>query len=346
MYYQVVPSHLKKGIGICFSCTMKQNGRVLIALVIGFFWFTLSLLLLHQRGALASDFTYPWRAARALLVGQNPYQVIQPGENYPFESPFLYPLPAAILSIPFGLINDPYLAGAIFFGFSSSLLAFVILRYDRMKFPVFLSAPYFVAASVAQFTPLILALALLPSTWQSLALLTKPTSGLAAFLYKPSARSLITAFALALLTLIWIPTWPLEWMKGTLAFRGQYFIPFLSSGGFLLLLGVPALRSKEGRSFLGMSFIPHHPYWYESVLLWLVPQNLRQSLVLSILSWIAFSGWLIFHPENEVVNSSWPWQIFLVYLPCAVLLGLPYLTPIARNLSEFMKSLLHIPNPE
>jgi hypothetical protein len=325
--------------------TMKSYRLVLITLLAGILWFTLSFLLLHQRGALASDFMKPWRAARALLSGQDPYQVIQGGGNYPFDAPLFYPLPAAILSIPFGLIDDPYVAGATFFGFSSSLLAFAILRYDWKKFPVFLSAPFYVCASVAQFTPLILALALMPLTWQSVALLTKPTSGLSSFLYKPSARTILITLILIIPSLIWIPKWPIEWLTATLDTPGLYFIPLLSTGGPLLLLGIPAWRSKEGRAFLGTSLVPHHPYWYESVLLWLVPQTLRQSLVLSLLSWVAYFGWLFFHPKDEIINSAWPWQIFLVYLPCAVLLGFPHITQIARNLLKPLKSTSKTPNP-
>ncbi len=325
---------------------MKKYKLILIALSAGSLWFTLSLLLLHQRGALASDFTYPWRAGRALLAGQNPYQVIQPGGNYPFENPLFYPLPAAILSIPFGFINDPYLAGAAFFGLSSFILALAVVRYDWKKFPVFLSAPFFISASVAQITPLILALALMPPAWQSMALLTKPTSGLSAFLYKPAWRTILITLILIIPTLIWIPSWPIEWITATLATRGHYFIPILSTGGFLLLLAIPAWRSKEGRTFLGTALIPHHPYWYESTLLWLVPQTLRQSLGLSLLSWAAYFGWLVFHPNDEIINSTWPWQIFLVYLPCAILLAFPHITQAAKSFSESIRSTPHTPNPE
>ncbi|MEJ2598655.1 MAG: hypothetical protein P8Z00_10005 [Anaerolineales bacterium] len=323
---------------------MKKNRYVLIALVAGIIWFTLSFLLLHQWGAFASDFMKPWRGARALLSGQDPYQVIQGGGNYPFEYPLFYPLPAAILAIPFGFIDDPYVAGAVFFGCSSSLLAFTILRYDWKKFPVFLSAPFFVSASVAQFTPLILALALMPPTWQSIALLTKPTSGLTSFLYKPSARTILITLILIIPTLLWIPRWPIEWLTAIRDTRGIYFIPLLSTGGPLLLLGLLAWRSKEGRAFLGTSLVPHHPYWYESVLLWLVPQTLRQSLVLALLSWVAYFGWLLSHPQDEIINSTWPWQIYLVYLPCAVLLAFPHLTLAAKKLSESFRSTLQHPN--
>lgn len=287
----------------------------------------------------------PWRGARALLSGQDPYQVILGGGNYPFEFPLFYPLPAAILSIPFGFIDDPYVAGAAFFGCSSALLAFAILRYDWKKFPVFLSAPFFISASVAQFTPLILALALMPTSWQSIALLTKPTSGLTAFLYKPSARTILIALILILPTLIWIPMWPIEWLTAVRDTHGMYLIPLLSIAGPLLLLGLLAWRSKEGRAFLGTTLTPHHPYWYESVLLWLVPQTLLQSSLLSLLSWVAYFVWLFFNPHGGT-NSAWPFQLFLIYLPCAVLLAFPHLTLPAKKLAESLRSTRKHPNLE
>jgi hypothetical protein len=70
---------------------------------------------------LAKDFSYPWRAARALLAGQNPYEVMRAVGEYPFNSGLLYPLPAAIVATPFANLR-PEIAGAIFVGLSSALL--------------------------------------------------------------------------------------------------------------------------------------------------------------------------------------------------------------------------------
>jgi hypothetical protein len=61
---------------------------------------------------------------------------------------------------------------------------------------------------------------------------------------------------------------------------------------------------------------------------------------------VAYFGWLIFHPNDELINSTWPWQIFLVYLPCALLLAFPHLTRAAKSLSASVKSTPHTPDPE
>src|SRR5512138_3150710 len=50
---------------------------------------------------LAKDFSWPWRAANALLHGQNPYTVIRPTGAYPYNAGFFYPLPAALAALPF-----------------------------------------------------------------------------------------------------------------------------------------------------------------------------------------------------------------------------------------------------
>jgi len=76
---------------------------------------------------LAKDFTTPYRAARALADGHNPYDVIKPVGVFPFDEKFLYPLPTAIATLPLERFNV-YTAGAQFMGISAALLAFVITR--------------------------------------------------------------------------------------------------------------------------------------------------------------------------------------------------------------------------
>src|SRR6188474_3483813 len=67
---------------------------------------------------LAKDFTTPYRAARALADGHNPYDVIKPVGVFPFDEKFLYPLPTAIATLPLERFNV-YTAGALFMGISA-----------------------------------------------------------------------------------------------------------------------------------------------------------------------------------------------------------------------------------
>src|SRR5688572_4467968 len=62
---------------------------------------------------MARDFSWPWRAARALLQGHDPYQVVSATGDYPFNVGLFYPLPAAVLALPVAPLM-PAVAGAIF----------------------------------------------------------------------------------------------------------------------------------------------------------------------------------------------------------------------------------------
>ena len=103
---------------------------------------------------LAKDFSWPWRAARVLLEGHNPYDVIRATGPYPFNVGLFYPLAA----LPFAWFQ-PAVAGALFFGISSALLAFGLTRTrdDLAKLPLFVSAPFCMAGVLAQWAPLMTA---------------------------------------------------------------------------------------------------------------------------------------------------------------------------------------------
>ena len=65
----------------------------------------------------AGDFGWAIFAARDLLSHTNPYE-------RPMQ---LYPIPAALFGLPFVSLPGP-LAGGLFYGISSALLAFGLLR--------------------------------------------------------------------------------------------------------------------------------------------------------------------------------------------------------------------------
>ena len=148
---------------------------------------------------LAKDFSWPWRAARALLDGQNPYRVIRPTGPYPFNASFFYPLPAAIAALPFALFR-PSVAGAAFVGLSSGLLAFGLARTRSglAKLPLFASAPFCMAALLAQWSPLMLAGAVIPSL-QFLGA-AKPNVALPCFAYRPTLRGVLLGAAFVLVS--------------------------------------------------------------------------------------------------------------------------------------------------
>src|SRR5215208_2674097 len=168
---------------------MKVGDRVVSALALGGWgaFITYFTMASHPQH-LAKDFSYPWRAARILLQGHDPYQVMQPTGPYPFIVGLFYPLPAAILVLPVAPLR-PEIAGAIFIGLSSALLGWGVLRDCPHRLPLFLSAPFIQAAILGQWSPILTAAALMPSLQFVAA--AKPTVGLAAWLYRPSWRGIV-----------------------------------------------------------------------------------------------------------------------------------------------------------
>lgn len=265
---------------------------------------------------LAKDFSYPYRAARALLDGQNPYDVIKAVGEYPFNAGLLYPLPAAIVATPFSLFR-PEVAGALFVGLSSALLAWALLRDSPYRLPVFLSAPFVQAAILGQWSPLLAAAALLP-TLQCFAA-AKPTIGLAAWIYQPSRRGILGGLVLVAIAFIVQPGWLADWLSAT-AGMNKYRGPATTLLGAFLLLGVLRWRRREGRLFIAMSLIPQLPVFYDSLLLWLIPSTLWRSLALSAASWIGYLAWYPHRASPAQNELAFPWLVFTIYAPALVLL--------------------------
>jgi len=314
---------------------MPLRQRVLISLAIALASGLLSYARLCQRGHLAGDFQFPLTAARAVLAGHNPYEVMQQQhDSYPFDSGFFYPLPAALVAIPFCWL-DPYVAGALFFGLSSGLLAFGLSKEGWHRFPIFLSAPFYVSASVTQWGPLLIASVFL--NWPAYAFLAcKPTVGLVPFLFRPSRHGLLAATLITTASILILPSWPLWWLHTILLQGGpRYVVPLLMPGGFLLGLALLSWRAPQGRVLLATAVIPRHVFWYDSLFLWLIPENWKQTLGLSIASWIGYLGWLATLPAiprddfAEHVTSC-PWQIAFLYLPALVLVLWRRFTPTGR----------------
>src|SRR6185503_2262040 len=169
---------------------------------------------------IAKDFSWPWRAARILLEGHDPYQVMQATGPYPFNVGLFYPLPAALVAMPFAPL-PPAVAGACFIGISSALLAWGLLAGPPHRLLVFAGAPFCMAALLGQWSPILAAAALLPALQFVCA--AKPNIGVVSWLYQPSWRGALGAVALVALSLLILPHWPWEWreaLRATPRYRG------------------------------------------------------------------------------------------------------------------------------
>lgn len=296
---------------------LRTGDQVIMAAVLGGWGaFIAYFAMVSHPQHVAKDFSYPWRAARALLAGQNPYEVIRAVGEYPFNAEFFYPLPAALVAVPFSQLR-PEIAGALFIGISSALLGWAILRDCPHRLPLFISAPFVQAAILGQWSPLLTAAALLP-TLQFLAA-AKPTVGLAAWLYQPSKRGIIGGLILVALAFVVLPGWLGDWREAvgrTARYRG----PATTLLGCFLLLGLLRWRRREGRLFVAMSLIPQLPVFYDSLILWLVPSTLWRSVALSAASWVGYLAWYPSRASPLQNEIAFPFLVFTIYLPALVLL--------------------------
>jgi hypothetical protein len=294
---------------------------LIVALIFGSFAYLLCAHQLQARQFYAGDFTWLWRAGQVLLSGHNPYHNPEflTGNVYPFDQPLVYPLPAVLFTLPFSFLS-PYQAGALFFGISSGLLAFGITRDGFYRLPVFFSAPFFVAACVAQWSPLLMAAFFLPALP---ILAIKPNIALPIISTKPHWKSICVSIVVCAASLIILPLWPWDMLQNIRQYHHP--IPLLVMPGPLLLLALLCWRDVRARVLLILAIIPQVIRWYDQLYLWFIPRTAWQSIALTVASWIGYIFWYGFHQGSllraifgyhQDINS---WVICSVYLPALTL---------------------------
>lgn len=254
----------------------------------------------HMGGA---DFEWSYRAARALLSGQNPYLNTPPGA-------IPYPLPAALVALPF-VPFPAEIAAAIFFGISSGLLALGLIRESPERLFIFFAYPYWAALITAQWTPLIMCAAFFP-----LALafcMAKPHTGAPIALTHLSRTGLIAAAVLLLASFAFRPHWPLEWIPQIRAYR--YFVPLLVIPGPLLALALRRWRDRDAWLLFLACILPQR-WFYDSFILWLIPKTRRSIMATVACSWVA-GIWRWYHPPLSM-HQVGLWCVLGSYIPMLV----------------------------
>jgi hypothetical protein len=271
--------------------------RIAISAAIGlasgaFCWFLMRHF--HQG---AGDLRWALHLAQRLLARQNPYDT-------PLEQ---YPLTAAIFALPFVRLQ-PELAAGVFWGISSSLLAFGLTRHGYTRLLIFLAYPYWVGMLFVQWSPLIAAGAffpvLLPAT------LAKPQVGLPVLLTRVTRRGLCACAVVALVSLVLMPTWPRLWLRQTGNY--QHFIPLLVLPGTLLLLALIRFRDRDAIFLLLSSLMPQR-WFFDSLILWLIPRSRREILWTVFFSWGA-GIWRWYHIPQSFTEVG-RWTVIFFYLP-------------------------------
>lgn len=299
--------------------------------------FALCYQSLAARGELAADFTWALRGVQRLLAGENPYDdpALAPYLPYPFDAPLFYPLPALLAALPF--VGLPWeLAGALFFAVGSGLLAFGVARRAPYLLPLFISAPYYVAATVAQWSPLVMAAAFLPLL--SPLALCKPNVGVVALLRRRTPLGLALLAGTALLSLAVMPSWPIEWMANLRLAGPQYRMPLAVLPGPLLLLAFWLWRERDGRLVLVLCLLPQRLWFYDQLPVWLVVRGWGESLSLVASSWVGYTLWRLL-PDGDTragtsPETAGPWVVLGIYLPALALLLLRELRRRAQPLGD------------
>jgi len=290
--------------------------RVAIAAAIGAAAGLLSYAFLARPGS-GGDFFFVWSAARALFAGQNPYHVIAVGPENPGNDVFLYPLPALLVIAPFAWLPLAASGGA-FLGVSSGLLAYGLLKDGYRRLPIFMGAPFLMAVSLGQWSPLITAAALESNLGFVFA--AKPNLGLPAWIYRPSMRAIVAGVAIMAVSLAILPSWPLDWYHN-ISSRPEKFSPIRTAVGPLLLVAALRWRRPESRLLLAMACVPQALFFYDQLILGLIPRTFRQSLIFSLATFALLLTW--FHrlgPGEYYVQKAVPYALAIYFVALAMVL--------------------------
>lgn len=293
----------------------RLRTRILLALAIGLFGGLAPWIAAHRPGFGTPDFQWWWLTARAVLDGANPYTVIPAALGPQFQ--FFNPLPAAVLAIPFALLR-PDVGLALFSGLSAAVLAFVVTRRSFDPLVMFLSASFAHTVVMGQWSLLLTAALFAPS----LAFIgsAKPNIGLAIVAALASWRAAAAMLAFAIITLVFRPSWPMEWLA-VVRTSTWHFSPLSIPGGVLLLLALLRWRRPEARLVAALGVLPQSPFVYEAMPLFFVPRSRAEFYVLVIGSDLALGAYAYFRgtPPDAYFRYNGIAVIVCMYLPALVM---------------------------
>ncbi len=288
--------------GSASSSSERRRGFAFAVLGAGLASFI--LVTLNQslpRGGL--DFDQVWWAARCILEGSDPYEVIRP-PNFYFS--LYYPLTSALLALPLAPF-DFREARLLFVALSGGLYGYAIGRHRPWLWPTFLGLPFILFATGGQWSALLSAALLLP--WLGFVAVAKPNLGLAVLAGMRSRRAAMLLVGGSLLvlvvSLIVDPGWPLAWLEALR--RSTHFRPLiLRPGGVLMLLALWRWRDPDARLLLALAVVPTTGLPYDLLPAGLVARNRLQAGLLSLLTQIA---WIVApgYPAREPY-AEWSWQ--------------------------------------
>jgi hypothetical protein len=272
------------------------------------------------------DMAQNWMAARYLLEGQRPYDLIGPGRAFDQDFLFPYPLTAAVLLMPFTWLGMVAM-GVVVSAVSSAALAWVLTR-ERWNDPrlwVFTSLAWIAAANMTQWSVIMTAAALTPVLGFIFA--AKPTIGAAMWVAYPSRRALVLAAVFAIATVLVWPWWVAAWLPAARTMTHMR-APITVPGGVLVLLALLRWRRPEARLLVALACVPQTAVLYEAVPLFLIVRAGWEGALLSVLTYVTF-GYAPQPPfpvDGPHIYQWACWMMWVLYLPCV---GMVLLRPNA-----------------
>jgi hypothetical protein len=269
----------------------SRTARVVAAIAIGLAGATLTYAQMRSQpvNVYGYDFTWPWRGARSLLHGENPYVVIRPSGPFPFDAPFKYPLPAALVALPLAWMPAAA-AAAVFGGVSLALLAFGLAAKSWGRLYLLVSPALLLTLFYGQWSSLMMAAALLPGiSWVAVC---KPTVGLGVFAYRPNRWAVIGGAVLMLASFALVPTWLGDWLGAlkTDQLGRTYMVPAALWGGPLLLAVLLRWRRPEARYLAALAVMPQVMTFYSGFLFTLAAESKNEARFMAVSTLIAFVG--------------------------------------------------------
>jgi hypothetical protein len=238
----------------------------------------------HVRGGHRTDFGMMWFGARAMLAGQNPYELVGPGLQFDWVYPLLYPGTALVTGIPFAWLSENA-ASVAFVGVSSLLFSYGITRNSWHLLPLFASEAFRQSVMAAQWSLILTAALFLP--WLAALVAVKPQSGvavLAATSRTGLKSAVIGTVALVLVSLSLIPSWPADWLALIQGPTDHMRPRILAPGGFLVLLLLTRWRRPEAWLIITLACLPQTLASYSLLMLLAVASTFREAGALVLIS--------------------------------------------------------------
>ncbi len=237
------------------------------------------------------------------------------------------------------------MARVFFLLVSGGVFGYAVGARRAWAWPLILSAPFINAIRTVQWSPLIAAGLMLPA-WGAISAI-KPNLGLALLIGARSrsqvVATLVGGVVLLGLSVLFRPSWPIEWYVQLHEAPANFDSFLLRPGGFLLLAGLLRWRDPDARLLLVMGLIPQTGIWYDALPALLVARNRTQTLVLSLLSQVTFMGSALvttddFAVSRRELNTLILWGILLPAMVLVLRRGVEWPGWIKRAGRTFRRS--------